>query len=101
MAENLNKPIDGSYPKLAGQHSDYLLVALKSYQNEKSGTVGRGNAIMGAQVKAFSNTGAQGAGELHRHASRSACGRSQQPHTLSQSLDAVPKKPPEGRLFLG
>jgi cytochrome c553 len=54
--ENLNKPIDGSYPKLAGQHADYLLVALKSYKTENSNAVGRANAIMGAQVKAFSNS---------------------------------------------
>jgi cytochrome c553 len=53
--ENLNKPIDASYPKLAGQHPDYLTVALKAYKTEKNPTVGRSNAIMGAQVKAFSN----------------------------------------------
>ena len=43
---NLNKPIDPSYPKLAGQHADYLYVALKAYQIEKNPQVGRGNAIM-------------------------------------------------------
>lgn len=53
--EGLNKPIDPSYPKLAGQHGDYLYVALKAYKTEGNATVGRGNAIMGAQVKAFSN----------------------------------------------
>jgi len=51
--EGLNKPIDGSYPKLAGQHSDYVFVALKSYQIDKSGPIGRNNAIMGAQAKMF------------------------------------------------
>jgi len=51
--EGLNKPIDASYPKLAGQHGDYLLVALKSYKNPKSDKVGRNNAIMGAQVQMF------------------------------------------------
>ena len=50
---NYAKPIDGAYPKLAGQHADYLYVALKSYQNDGKGAVGRANAIMGAQVKAF------------------------------------------------
>jgi cytochrome c553 len=49
----LNKPIDGSYPKLAGQHADYLLVALKSYQTTGNAMVGRGNAIMAGQVKMF------------------------------------------------
>ena len=52
---NLNKPIDASYPKLAGQHADYVFAALKSYKTEGNATTGRGNAIMGAQVKAFSN----------------------------------------------
>jgi cytochrome c553 len=50
-----NKAADPSYPKLAGQHADYLLVALKSYRNEGGAAVGRGNAIMGGMVKQFSN----------------------------------------------
>jgi cytochrome c553 len=48
-----NKAIDPSYPKLAGQHADYLFVALKSYKVEGKATVGRGNAIMAGQVKNF------------------------------------------------
>ncbi|MCH7343766.1 cytochrome c4 [Pelomonas sp. CA6] len=52
---NFSKPIDGSYPKLAGQHADYLYAALKSYQTEGNPVVGRGNAIMAAQVKQFSH----------------------------------------------
>ncbi|MCE4554709.1 c-type cytochrome [Roseateles cellulosilyticus] len=52
---NFSKPIDPSYPKLAGQHGDYLAVALKAYKTENSHTVGRGNAIMAGQVKQFSN----------------------------------------------
>lgn len=52
---NFNKPIDGSYPKLAGQHGDYLFVALKSYKPSGSDVVGRGNAIMGGIVQQFSN----------------------------------------------
>jgi cytochrome c553 len=48
-----NKPINPAYPKLAGQHADYLYVALKSYKTEGLATLGRGNAIMAAQVKAF------------------------------------------------
>ncbi len=50
---NFNKPIDGSYPKLAGQHADYLAVALRGYGTEGNDRVGRGNAIMAAQVKQF------------------------------------------------
>ncbi|WP_338414237.1 c-type cytochrome [uncultured Sphaerotilus sp.] len=53
--EGLNKPIDGSYPKLAGQHADYLFVALKAYKVENNPNVGRGNAIMGGMAKPFSN----------------------------------------------
>ena len=53
--ENFSKPIDPSYPKIAGQHSDYLFVALKAYKAEGSAVVGRGNAIMGGVAKQFSN----------------------------------------------
>lgn len=52
---NFSKPIDPSYPKLAGQHADYLTVALKSYKVEKNNTVGRANGVMAGQVKQFSN----------------------------------------------
>ncbi len=53
---NYNKPIDGAYPKLAGQHADYLYVALKAYGTEGNNRMGRANAIMGAQVKPFKRT---------------------------------------------
>jgi len=53
--ESLSKPIDPSYPKLAGQHSDYLFVALKSYKVDGNPQVGRGNAIMGGVAKQFTN----------------------------------------------
>ncbi|QPF75028.1 cytochrome c4 [Roseateles sp. DAIF2] len=52
---NFNKPIDGAYPKIAGQHADYLYAALKSYQTEGNAVVGRSNAIMAGQVKQFSH----------------------------------------------
>lgn len=52
---NFSKPIDPSYPKLAGQHADYLFVALKSYKVENNAKVGRGNAIMGGMVRQYSN----------------------------------------------
>ena len=52
---NLSKPIDPSYPKIAGQHADYLFVALKAYQTEGNPQVGRGNAIMGGMAKPFSH----------------------------------------------
>jgi cytochrome c553 len=52
---NFSKPIDPSYPKIAGQHTDYLFVALKAYKTENNPAVGRNNAIMGAMAKQFSN----------------------------------------------
>ncbi len=53
--ENFAKPIDPSYPKLAGQNADYLYVALKSYKVEGTATWGRGNGVMGGVAKQFSN----------------------------------------------
>lgn len=52
---NFSKPIDPSYPHLAGQNADYLFVALKAYKVESSAYVGRSNAIMGGIAKQFSN----------------------------------------------
>jgi cytochrome c553 len=51
--ENYTKAIDPTYPKLAGQHADYLFVALKSYQTEGQQVVGRNNAIMAAIAKQY------------------------------------------------
>ncbi len=53
--ENFNKPIDPSYPKLAGQHADYLYQALKAYQVDKNPQVGRNNAIMVGMVKPYTH----------------------------------------------
>ncbi len=47
--QDYNTPIDPTYPKLAGQHQDYLAQAMLSYQ--RGGSYGRSNAIMAAQVK--------------------------------------------------
>lgn len=52
---NLSKPIDPSYPKIAGQYADYLFVALKAYKQENNPAVGRNNGVMGAIAKQFSN----------------------------------------------
>ena len=52
---SFSKPIDPSYPKLGGQHADYLLVALKSYKVEKNAKVGRNNAIMAGMAKQYTN----------------------------------------------
>ncbi len=50
---NFSKPIDPAYPKLAGQHPDYLASALRAYATTGNPNIGRGNAIMAAQVKQF------------------------------------------------
>jgi cytochrome c553 len=52
---NFSTPIDPAYPKIAGQHADYLYVALKSYKTENNAAFGRNNGVMGATIKQFSN----------------------------------------------
>ena len=52
---NFSQPLDPSYPKIAGQHKDYLYVALKSYKVENQSTWGRSNGIMGGIAKQYSN----------------------------------------------
>jgi cytochrome c553 len=52
---NFSTPIDPSYPKIGGQHADYLYVALKAYKNDANAVVGRGNAIMAGMAKQYSN----------------------------------------------
>jgi cytochrome c553 len=51
---DFNKPIDPTYPKLAGQHADYLAHALVAYKRG-GGKNGRNNPIMTAQVQPLSN----------------------------------------------
>jgi cytochrome c553 len=53
--DNFSKPIDPSYPKLAGQHGDYLFYALKAYQTDKNPQVGRGNPVMKGMVAQFTH----------------------------------------------
>ena len=52
---NLNKPVSPEYPKLAGQHSDYIYWALRQYQMGNGNPhLGRNNSIMQAQVQNLS-----------------------------------------------
>ena len=53
--ENFSKPIDAGYPKLAGQHGDYLYAALRAYQTDKNPQVGRNNAIMMGMARPFTH----------------------------------------------
>jgi cytochrome c553 len=52
---NFSKPIAPNYPKIGGQHADYIFVALKAYKNDNKHAVGRNNGVMGAIAKQFSN----------------------------------------------
>ena len=47
---NFSAPIDATYPRLAGQHADYLYAALKAYHTDGNPLVGRANATMRSQV---------------------------------------------------
>lgn len=51
---DFTKAIDPSYPKLAGQHADYLAHAMITYKRG-DGPNGRNNAIMVGQVKPLTN----------------------------------------------
>jgi cytochrome c553 len=53
--KNFSTPIDPSYPKLAGQHADYLYVALKAYQTDHNPRIGRSNAIMMGMARPFTH----------------------------------------------
>lgn len=50
---NFSKPIDPSYPKIAGQNNDYLYAALRAYQAEGKNLVGRKQPVMNGMVKQF------------------------------------------------
>lgn len=47
--EGGNKPVDSSYPKIGGQHKDYLVKVLRDYRSGK-----RSNPIMSSQVAGLS-----------------------------------------------
>ena len=54
--EGMNKPVVAEYPKLAGQHADYIYFALRAYNKVTNNpNVGRSNAIMVGQVAQFSD----------------------------------------------
>ncbi len=53
--ENYSKPIVPNYPKIAGQHADYLYVALKAYQTDGNPLVGRKNPIMGGMARQYTH----------------------------------------------
>lgn len=52
---DFNKAIDPTYPKLAGQHADYLQHALQAYKRGGAKPYGRNNAIMVGMVAPLSD----------------------------------------------
>jgi len=52
---NFSMPISPAYPKIGGQHADYLFVALKAYKITGNAKVGRANPIMASMAKQYSN----------------------------------------------
>ena len=52
---NFNVAISPAYAKLAGQHADYLYVALKAYQTDNNPRIGRANPIMASIAKQYTN----------------------------------------------
>ncbi|MFL6631734.1 MAG: c-type cytochrome [Massilia sp.] len=48
-------PIDPSYPKLAGQHADYLVHALTAYKRGNKAANGRNNPIMAGMAQPLSD----------------------------------------------
>jgi cytochrome c553 len=53
---NFSQPVSPEFPKIAGQHKDYLFVALKSYKAGKQAVWGRENAIMTGIVEQFNSS---------------------------------------------
>jgi cytochrome c553 len=52
---NFSKPTDPGFPKLAGQHPDYLYAALKAYQTQNNPNVGRSNPVMSGMAGGFTH----------------------------------------------
>ncbi len=50
---NFSSPTDPSWPKIGGQHPDYLFVSLRSYWVEESHVIGRSNPMMRSIVSQF------------------------------------------------
>jgi len=51
--ENYNQPTNPDYPKLAGQHGDYLYIAMRAYQTSNP-LLGRRHPVMEAQLQNLS-----------------------------------------------
>ena len=52
---NFSQPIDPSYPRIGGQHADYLFAALRAYKTDSNPKVGRAHPIMSAMARQYTN----------------------------------------------
>ncbi|WDZ94791.1 cytochrome c [Herbaspirillum sp. WKF16] len=52
---DFNSPTEPGYPRLAGQHQDYLKHALTAYRRGDTAMNGRTNAVMSLQAKPLSD----------------------------------------------
>ena len=52
---NFSKPVDPNYPKIAGQHGDYLYMALRGYKNGDKPFSGRNQPVMAGVAKLFTD----------------------------------------------
>ena len=71
--ENFSKPINDAYPKIAGQHADYLYVTLKAYKNPKEGPYSaqgppRAGFFLGASINRAWRAAARRRGRHRRRA---------------------------------
>ncbi|MFL9922818.1 cytochrome c [Herbaspirillum lusitanum] len=53
---DFNSPTEAAYPKLAGQHEDYIKHALTAYRRGGNAANGRNNALMAPEVKPLSDS---------------------------------------------
>lgn len=50
---NFSTALDPTYPKIAGQHADYLYVAMKAYTIDNNPIIGRTNPVMAGVARQF------------------------------------------------
>lgn len=48
------QPVQPDYPRLGGQHKDYLITALNAYKQGDKSLIGRKNVVMGAMATGLS-----------------------------------------------
>lgn len=54
VSNDWTKPLQPDYPRLGGQHKDYLITALNAYRQGDKSLIGRKNPVMGAMAGGLS-----------------------------------------------